>query len=308
MANNIKARKKLSALYRTGVEVRFGPGIPPKIGKPDVNKGLLVTENGDELPLQPEEVQVWVQPPSPIQREMAVRDAQAARAKSLVRAKRNEDSEEHLTIMAFLVDMSMETLVDYVLLSGSDTRRDQAVREILGEDEWKDISAYQDAMRTFDELEEAGQALNEEQQEEYDALQEQDQKFGDQVAELEAKLMDIDRAALEMQTREQLEKKALDKRSEIVGQQAFMFEYETQMLFYSVRDFDDHGVLLYASARELAEEPEEIQDAFKNAILLFIGDSGEAKNSLGAVSGSESSEPPSEPVISAPSTPEVVNA
>lgn len=304
MGNYIKARQKLSALYRTGVEVRFGSDGPPKIGRPDKHKGLLVTEDGDPLPVKPDEVQVWVQPPSPLQREMSVRDAQAARAKSLVRAKRNFESEEHLTIMAFLVDMSFDTLVDYVLLGDSDTRRDQAVREVLGDDDWKDLAAIQDAMRILDELEEEGRELTPDQREEREALDAEDARFGAQVAKLESQLMDVDRAALEMQTRETLEKKALDKRAEIVGQQAFMFEYEKQMLFYSVRDFENRGVLLYGSAYELAEEPEELQDGMKEANLLFIQDSGEAKNSQGVASGSESSVLPSEPETSAPSIPQ----
>lgn len=308
MATNIKARQKLSALYRRGLEVRFGPGRPPLIGDPDVNNGVLVGEDGKDLPVTDDDVQTWLQTPSPLQREMAVRDAQASRAKSLVRAKRNEESEEHLTIMAFLVDMSFETLVDYVLLSTSDTRRDQAVREILGEDDWKDITALQDAMRQFDELDEAGVTLNEEQQAEYDGLMAEDQKFGDQVAVLELQMSEIERDALKMQSREQLEKKALDKRSEIVGQQAFMFEYEQQMLYYSVRDFENRGQLFYTSARELAEEPDEVQDAFKQGATKFIADSTEAKNLLGVVSGSESSEPPNAPETSAPSIPVESNA
>lgn len=304
---NIKARKKLSALYQRGVEVRFGPGQDPRFGKADEHKGMIVGEDGRPLPVGADDIQLWVCPPSPLQREMAIRDAQAARAKSLVRAKRNLESEEHLTIMAFLVDMDFETLVDYVLLSSTDERRDQAVREILGNDDWKDITALQDAMRQFDELIEEGRTLSSDQQEEYDALQDQDREFGDQVERLQQELTNIERDALKMMSREVLEKKALDRRSELIGQQAFMFEYETQMLFYAVRDFEDRTTLFYSSARELAEEAEEIQDACKEAMTSFIADAGEAKNSPGVASGSELSEPPSVPETSAPSIPAMSN-
>jgi len=73
--------------------IRFGPAGPR----------IAVAENGKfpvEDVLADEELEVWVAPPNPQQREMALRDAQAARARSLLRARKDEDSEEYLTSMA----------------------------------------------------------------------------------------------------------------------------------------------------------------------------------------------------------------
>jgi hypothetical protein len=292
---NIKARRKLSDLYKKGVEVRFGPN---DAGKVEGNVGPFVDSEGKPVPATDEHVAMWVQPPSPLQREMALRDAQAARARALVRAKRNEDSEEHLTVMAFLADMSDDTLIEYVLVSDQDSRRNDATREILALKEWEDITSYQDAMRQFEEM--TPEEL--EDNAEYDALMELDSKFADQVSKREAELLDAAREVLQMRGRGAAEAKALEKRAELVGSQAFMREYERQMMFYSVRDVDDTGVLFFESARELAEQEDEVRELLAEALTPFISDGAEAKNSPGVASGSESSELPKKPETSEAST------
>lgn len=306
---NLKARRKLSDLYKTGVEVRFGPGPDGepvgRIAKNDKGeqKGYFLDDSGKPLPLGEEEVAMWVQPASPLQREMALRDAQASRARALVLAKRNHDSVEHLTIMAFLADMSDDTLFDYVLAATADTRRNEATREILGQKEWEDVTSIQDALRQFEEMDPAELEGNPE----YEAIMDLDIKFGDQVRERELELLEAEREVTQMLGREKAEKKALDKRSELVGSQAFMSEYERQMTFYSVRDPDNTASLWFESARELAEQPDGVLEVLREALTLFIQDGTEAKNLQGVASGLESSEPPSEPGTSEASTPEASN-
>jgi len=305
---NIKARRLLSDLYRRGVEVRFGRGPD---GKPHGSvapkgDGYFVDDEDKPIPPEPGEIQMWIQSPSPLQREMAMRDAQAARARALVRAKRDENSEEHLTIMAFLADMSDETLIDYVLIQGQSERQSTAIREVLGEDEWKEMTSYQDALRQFEEDERSLEEL--EQDPEHQALMELDLKFGDQVGKRERELEDAERAVLQLRLRGDVERKALEKRAELVGTQAFMAEYERQMLFYSVRDFEDNGALFFESARQLAEADDQIRTTIQDAMVPFISDATEAKNSQGVASGSDSSEPPNAPETSAASTPEAANA
>jgi hypothetical protein len=290
---NIKARRKLSDLYKTGVEVRFGPnaeGVP---------EGKISGPEGFADPPGEHDVQVWVQPPSPLQREMALRDAQASRARALVRAKREEDSEEHLSILAFLADMGEETLVDYVLMQNMDTRKNEAQRDVLGDSKWDKIVEYQEAMRQFDEMPEEERDA----EPEYQALMALDGEFGDQVTDRLVELTEAERDSLKLLGRKRLERKALERRAEIVGTQAFMSEYERQMLFYSVRDFENQTELFFLTARELAEQPDDFRNTIQEALLPYINDGSEAKNSLGAASGSESSEPPRKQETSAPSTP-----
>lgn len=295
MANTmITARRKLTELYRSGVEVRFGVN---EAGERVGRIGPFKDEDGVPIPRAEDEISVWVQAPSPLNREMALRDAQAARAKALVRAKRDEESEEYLTSKAFLVDMTDETLIEYVLLGGQDERQNDAIREILADKEWEDITAYRDALRKFQEDQ------TPEDDPDYAALLELDKKFSDQVHKRAMELEDAEREVLAMQGRDRTEKKALEKRAEVAGSQAFMHEYEQQMLFYAIRDFEHKSTMFFESPRELADMPDEFKDVIKSAMAPFINDVAEAKNSQGAVSGSESSEPPSKPETSEASTP-----
>lgn len=272
MATNIKARRALSDLYKQGVEVRFS--VDPDTGKPVGKIGPFENTDGKYKPPHADEIALYVRPPSPLQREMAMRDGQARRARALINAKRKEDSEEHLTIMAFLADMSDDTLLEYVLINDAQERQQEAMRDVLGRDDWKDITDLQEALRQFSEMSEEELAENEE----YLAIMEQDEKFGDQVAERLRELTDAQRDALRMQSRESLERKALDKRSEMIGSQAFINEYELQMLYYSIRDPENHSNLYFESAREFAEQHEDFRETIERALEPFINEGIEAKN------------------------------
>jgi hypothetical protein len=299
MGTTLKARRKLADLYKTGVEVRFGPGPD---GKPQGEIGPFEDSGGSPIPASDDQVCVWVQPPSPLQREQALRYAQASRSKALLAAKRDEESDEHLTVMAFLADMSDETLAEYVLVNGNEARRQEAMRDVLGRDEWKDITALTDAMAQFED----DQTPPDDP--EYKAVLERETQFSDQISDREHELMDGARDALMMLGRERIEKKALEQRSEIVGTQAFMQEYERQMMFYSVRDMDNQGSCFFESAKECADVPDEVRVKFKEALEPFLNDGAEAKNLPGAADGLEPSVQPSKPETSAASTPEDVSA
>lgn len=298
---NIKARRKLADLYKKGVEVRFGKDANDQTyGK----VGPFVDDEGNAILPAEDEVSIWVQPPSPLQREQALRDAQASRSRALVRAHRDQDSPEYLTAMSFLVEMDDETLIDYVLIADTESRRQDAMREVLGMKEWEDMLSYTDAMRQFDEMTEEEREASEE----YAAMMELDRKFGDQVAARELELREAAEDVLKMFGRAEVEKRALDKRSAVAASQSFMAEYERQMMFYAAREMDDHGVLFFESARELAETEDEIRVTLGEALEQFIDDVGEAKNSLGAVAGSPQSAPPSEQETSEASTPQDATA
>lgn len=294
MARNIAARRKLSELYVRGAEVRF-----------DADGGHLgpfEDDDGKPIPLGEDQIAVWVQPPSPLQREMALRDAQAERARSLLRTMRDSESEEYLTAMVFVAEMDDTTLAEYILLHESEQRRQEAIRDILARDEWKDFAGYQDAMRKFDE------DGADESDPEYAELLRLDAKYGDQISQREAELMDSAREVLQMLGRERMERQALDLRKEMIGSQSFMHEYELQMTYYSVRDPKDHNELFFTSSKEWADQDEEIRATVNAAISKFIGEAGEAKNLPRVAAGSAPSEPPSKPETSEASTPATANA
>jgi hypothetical protein len=304
---NIEARRKLSDLYARGAAMRFGPDpaqsgedFPEVIYKiaPKGNKGQFP----DDEPCPEDWIEIWVQPPSPDQRDMALRDAQAARARAILNTKRDEKSEEHLTSKAFLAEMSLPTLVDYVLMTKVEERHSEAIRDVLADDQWKDFSELQDAMRQFDEaLADNPDAADDP---EWAGLLARDEEYGAQVIARENELIEAGRESYAMLPREELERRALDQRGELVGSQRFMNEYELQMMFYAIRDPESHGELFFETARELAKEDEDFRAAAGAALSPFISDGGQAKNLLRAVSGSESSAPPATPETSESSTPE----
>ena len=288
-----------------GVEVRFGKD--PETGKPKGWIGPFLKENGHTLVCPEDQIQLFVRPPDPLQRDMAMREANAKRARALVKSKRDHDSEEHLTILAFLADMSEETLIDYVIQSDQNKRRAEAEREVLSLEEWKEMEAYQDAMRQFDEMDPEELEGNEE----WEAMLALDQKYVSQIEEREGDLRETQREVLRMQVgsnREEVERRALDRRAELVGTQAFLNEYQVQMLYYSVRQYDDKSKLFFENVRDVASQPDVFQEILNEALLPFIAEAEEAKNSPRAESGSEQSEPPKKPETSEASTPQAVTA
>jgi hypothetical protein len=289
MTRNIKTRRKLSDLYVTGVEVRF-----------DRTGGRIGPFT--EAPLETQ-VQVWVQPPNPLQREMSMRAANAASAKAMLKLRRkDETSEEYATALAFVAEMSDETLVDYLLQYENDRRETDAQREVLALPEWEDFGALQDAMR---EWEESGE---DEDDPEYADLMEADKRFGSQVNQRYGELYDSDREGLSLLNRDALEQRAIEKRGELVKAQVFMNEYQRQMSFYAVRDFDDKDQCFFESAREFANQPDQVQLAIQEALSRFIGDASDPSGSLEEGGGSPPSPPPSEPETSEASIPEELSA
>lgn len=263
---NLAARKKLSDLYARGCMVRFGPEGPRICNTPS---GVFAADD----PLGEDEMEMWVAPPNPYQREMALREAQAKRARALIKVKQDEDSEEYLTTKAFFADMTLDTLIDYLLLSDQETRTNEAVRRVLAEKEWENVDELRDALRQFDEDENLDT-----EDPEYKAVMEADARYTKQVQEAALEILESSRASYELLSRDQLEAKGMEKRGEIVGSQVFVNEYESQMKYYSAREPEKHDVLFFESAKELQQQDEIIQGAIGEAVAKFVRDGAEAKN------------------------------
>lgn len=304
MANGqslIRARRRLSELFRTGVEIRFGGryGLAGAIAP--TGEGPFLNEDGAIDPPAPDEIAMWVQPPSPLHRDMALRDANAARSRASLAAKET-DSAEYLQAREFVESMAEETLYDYVLIADMDKRQQEAVREILAEEEWADITELQDSLRIFEEEERP------EDDPEVQLIRRREEELSKQVAKREHELWEAAIDVMRMRGLEHAQKQAIDRHVDLLASRAFMTEYERQMTFYSVRDPEDHGVIFFESARELAAQSDEILMLVQRALKPFISDGAEAKNSPRAESGSASSAPPSKPATSESSTPEVSTA
>jgi hypothetical protein len=285
----IDKRKRLEALFERGDYVRFNADSN---GTPVVNPD----------PPSDEDMRVWVGPPTPLQREMAIREAQASRARAMLAARSKEDSQDWLTVNGFIQSLSWDALLDYVLDLDEADRVQEARRDVLKEDEWDDFNALRDSMRQFDE---AGSPYDDP---EWQGLITRDTAFGEQVATRADELRAAAREGYSLMPRVEVEKKALDKRIDQTGAAAFMSSYEEWMLFYSCRDDEDHSMLFFDTVAELKSQPEAVQDALANRLALFISETSEAKNSQGAVSGSTSSAPSDAAATSEPSTREASTA
>ena len=275
----IEKRKRLSALFEIGKPVRFGV-------------------NGVDMPEHPDDVVVWVGPPNPFQRDMALRDSQGARARAMLEARDEVHSDQHVNARLFLSGLDLDALLDYVLSVDEMDRLAEARREVLQEPEWKDFNELRDAMRLFDE---SGADRDDP---EWAPLMDRDVRFGEQVNAVADRLREGALAGLKLLGRPVLEKRALDKRVEQSGMQEFMRVYEETMLFYACRDEEDHHELFFESPKEIKELPDNVQEALKAALSSFIGEAAEAKNSQGVASSSDSSALPARPEVIETSGPE----
>jgi hypothetical protein len=279
---SIQKRKRLSALFERGGYVRFNSNgvLPPDAEETD------------------EDVKVWVGPPSPFQREMAIREAQAARSRAMLEARNKEDSSQYVNARAFLSGLTNEDLADYVIDLDEAERMSRARRQVLMKKEWEDFNSLRDAMRQF---EEAGSPQDDP---DWALLMKRDQEFGEQVLAEAQVLRDGDRQGYALMPREPLEKKALEKRIDQAASAVFMKNYEDWMLYYACRDDEDHSVLFFEDVNDLKSMPDEVQTALSESLALYINEAAEAKNSPRAASGSASSEPPVEPETSEASGPQ----
>lgn len=273
----LRKRRRLSELYVRGVAVRFGPGGFELGNGTGAHAGRFVDEDGQLSECPEDMIEVWISPPNPLQREESLREAQAKRSLALIRIRdKDDESADYLTAKAFISQMDLPTLVDYVLLSEREAREGEARREILAEKEWEDLTSLQDALRQFHEKDQRGELDVED--EDYKALMRRDARFAAQLSARTKELMEAERESLKMLGRDRLEVRALEKRAELVASQSFMREYEMQMSWYSVRDSEDHDELFFESAAELAEQDEVVQQGISDALARFIQDGTEAKN------------------------------
>lgn len=255
----IEKRKRLESLFDRGGYVRLNVDTE---GRP-----IVEPESHDES-----DILIWVGPPSPLQREMAIREGQARRARVMLDARDREDSDTWLTIHNFVRGLSMGALVDYVLELDEQEHYSQARRDILQQKEWEDINQLRDAMRQY---EEAGSPVGDP---EWDKFLARDQELGDQIYKRAMEIRDDARAGYMHMPRGKVEDKALDKRIDQAGSGAFMTTYEEWMLFYACRDDEDHTELYFDDPNDIKKLPTEVHGALAEKLQSFISDGAEAKN------------------------------
>ncbi|HET6914971.1 MAG TPA: hypothetical protein VFH56_02665 [Acidimicrobiales bacterium] len=257
--SRIEKRKRLEALFDRGAYVRFNAD---ENGRP-----VIDPESESDT-----DMKIWVGPPSPLQREMAVREAQAQRARMMIEARNSEDSVSWLTIRSFIAGLNTDDLIEYVLDLDEGEFMSQARREVLQQKEWDDFNSLRDAMRQYDE---AGAPVDDP---EWEPLLARDREFGKQVNERADQIREDAKDGYKHMPRNKTEDKAIDKRIEQAGSAAFVNAYEEWMLFYSCRDDEDHSILYFENKDQIKALPQVVQDALATKLAGFITEASEAKN------------------------------
>lgn len=308
---NIKPRRRMADLWAKGREVRFGEDGAAVYQHTrnretrEVTRNLTTVYNLDreEVPLadaewkdHEDDIVIWVQPPSPNQREQALREAQAMRGMTMLNARKKVETSEYVSAEAFVSEMGRDTLIEYVLANGEGDRRSEAQRNVLMREEWKDFGTLQDAMRKWDE---AGNP----ETDEWQPLVDRDIEFGKQVDAETEQLREAARESLSLLSTDDLEKRGKEKRIDLLGNQAFMATFEREMLWAACRDSDNHDVQYWSNVAEMMSEDEYGLDVLADVYGDYIQDGREAKNARRAAPGSASSEPPAKPETSEASTP-----
>lgn len=276
---NIQKRRKLSELFEKGGEVRFN--------RDGVNEGDPT----------PEDIVVYVKPPNPLERDMSIRDATAVRARAILAAKRNpEGDDDAVASKAAIEDLTLDDLIEFLLGHQDSDLGMEAQRRVLLKNEWKDFEALRDSVRQWEEL-------GFPEDDEWKDIEARDVEFDVQVRAELADLRETAREGLTMLDRDLLEKKAMERRIETIGNTAFMRAYQEQMLYYACRDGEDKSLYFFENSREMLTMPEEVQAALANKLASFINNPVDAKNSPRVVPSSDSSAPPANPETSEVSGP-----
>jgi hypothetical protein len=251
----IEKRKRLEKLFERGRYVCF-------------NADGSVADSDDGQWVE----RIYVASPNPFQRDQAMREGQAARARITLDARENSGSTDWVTIRSFISGLTHSDLVEFILNSKAVERLNDARREVLQEDEWDDFNQLRDSMRQY---EEEGSPTSDPK---WDSLLERDMTFATQVTDRADVFRDTESESLTMLPREALEKQAVEIRIENAGSLAFVAEYENWMMLYSVRDDNNHDELMFDELLEFKSMPRVFQGAVADTLAGFIDESSEAKN------------------------------
>jgi len=306
---NIPMRERLSALYRKGEELRFNAHGVVNRSKAELeerNEALKAALRDNEPEPEDDPDAVWptdqddvifITPPSPLQREMALREASAARSRFILNAKRDEESSDALSTRASVIEMEDEELIEFVLNMDEADRREEAERSVRAEEEWKEFSDLQDSMRRWAESEDPDA-------EEWKPLLKRDLEYGQQVEAEFKRLTEASRESLKLVAREELEERGTKKIIEMGGNVEFMSEYQLWMMHFACRDSRNNDELAFEHPNDISSLPEIASEAIADVYREFIESEKAAKNSPRAEAGSLPSVPPNAQETSESSTPE----
>jgi hypothetical protein len=274
-------RRRLSDLYVVGTVVRCGDGT----GEP---------------------IDVWVNKLNDIDRESAIRRANAAKARYLMEAA-DEDGELFQAAWGQVREFDDRDALVAVVIADDVVRYRRKVEAELGADEetWGKDGYLQGLVDAW-----FGDGVNEglvqthisdPDDPEVKRVLDELNRFSDQVTDLVVRESASLEKDWEATTDDELWNKAAHRLLEQRGDEIFGKEFERQELFYAVREMDDHRKRYFSTIAEVDDLSEQVRSRLLRAYNELIVDSQETKDLPVARDSSSSSESPAAETTEDPS-------
>lgn len=251
---------------------------------------------------------IWLQAMNTLEKDEAVADAQAARAR-LALALRDEQSEEQLKVRVLWEADGREKVIERLRDTHYDDAYIEAVDDIEADEEWAErvamIRRGPDLLAVASPDEEAFYKRTL-----LDFAELLEKRIGEILAREEDKLHDL--------PDEELWKEYLHWWADLRGNEVGLTEYRFTELFFAARacvgvevdgkwdhsECEEHRVRIYDSKDELRVEPDDFTGPLFATLVEMEVTERDAKRQAALASSSDSSAPQSQPVDSEPSSPE----
>jgi hypothetical protein len=270
----VKKKRHLLDLYTTGrmVEIADGRGQP---------------------------VEVWLQKISPMDHEVCLRRANAARARMLMH-RNDPNSEEWQATYAEVDDIGLRNgLVDFLVGTKVATKRQAVEAETEAKDEWaKDgyLAGLLDAWEGTTDEDKSMKEVHAEDPTDPDAQKifEEMQRFVGQVDKAMEPVEKGVRKELERESDDDLRKMIIDVYIQGRADSVWVRELNISELFYAARDPEDRNTRYFTSRDELDSLAPEVIGGLLEPYRALIVDVTEGKESAETDVSSVSSEPPTQ--------------
>lgn len=285
-------------------------------GKDKLSRIKRVTdlfEEGREVVLSDDlddPVLVWVNKINPFEMEEARKDGSVGRARALMRLT-DPDSPESLMFEQASQSRSDENLVEALVYSHQNEDYVRALDDIKADEDWKERLEILE--RADQQMLDAGTAPDDDEQA---RLSELNQAYMVRIRELTDEYQQERKSDFSGMSTEELQEAYRKAYQDQAGSAGFLNEYRTTELYYALRDCQakpgdsgwdhstcSHRTRLCDSRAEVRELPEGLIVKVREAITLLNMTPRDAGNSDAPASSSASSEQPSAPEASTPSTP-----
>lgn len=248
-------------------------------------------------------ITVWVQKLNPVDQEMALRRANAARARILAK-KKDEDSFEYQSTRMDIVGKDADELIEFLVADVIQSKSQSFEAELAAEDEWSKDHYLQGLRDSWnDGLKDAYHMDNDD--EEAARVFAELRRFSDEVTKLLQGEAEKLRGDYKDTSDEELENLVFDKMFAATADMAWVHEYRRCEIWLGVRELENHKKRYFESRDEVDHLEQEVLVPLVAAYHEVNVDVTEGKGLVGTPPSSPSSEQ-SEKVETAPSSGRVV--